>query len=360
MTAGRRQFVRTLAGASASLSVVGRGFSPAGAQAPVARRQVNIGGRRVRVIDVHCHCVIPEVVDVAKGTPFEKAAAGGGPNLLGPARLQTMDQQGVDVQALSINFYWWYQADRDLARRIVAAQNEGLAAWVAKYPDRFVALASVALQHPDLAAEQLEDGVKRLGLRGASIGGHANNEDLSLPKYDPFWAKAAALGVPVFMHPNGSGNLIREGVLAGRADLGNIIGNPLETTYFLSRLIFDGVFDRFPGLRVVAAHAGGYLPSYLGRSEYACRRTNANCASSKPASAYLRSQILIDTMVFSPEGLRHLVAEVGAGQIVYGTDVPYPWPVTVDLVLEAPFLTDADKQAILGGNLARLLRIPSA
>ena len=129
MTAGRRQFVRTLAGAGAGLSVAGRRFSAAG-QTPVARRQVNIGGRRVRVVDVHCHCVIPEVVGVVKGTPFEKAAAGGGANILGPARLQTMDQQGVDVQALSINAYGWYAADRELARRIVQTQNEGLAAWV--------------------------------------------------------------------------------------------------------------------------------------------------------------------------------------------------------------------------------------
>ena len=223
-----------------------------------------------------------------------------------------MDQQGVDVQALTINGFWWYAADRELARQIVRAQNEGLAKWVAAHPDRFVAMASVALQHPDLAAEQLEDGVKRLGLRGASIGGHVNGEDLSLPKYDPFWAKAAELGVPVFMHPGGAENIIKDGALGGRGDLGNIIGNPLETTYFLSRLIFDGTFDKFPGLRVCAAHAGGYLPSYLGRTEAACVvRGNANCANKKKPSEYLKSQIFIDTMVFSDEGLRHLVAEDG-------------------------------------------------
>ena len=97
-----------------------------------------------------------------------------------------MDKTGVDVQALTINGFWWYGAsDRDLAGRIVKAQNEGLAKWVSTHPQRFVAMASVALQHPDLAAQQLEDGVKRLGLRGASIGGHVNGEDLSLPKYDP-------------------------------------------------------------------------------------------------------------------------------------------------------------------------------
>ena len=187
--------------------------------------------------------------------------------------------------------------------------------------------------------------MKRLGLRGASIGGHVNGEDLSLPKFDPFWAKAAELGVPVFMHPGGAENIVKEGAFRGRGDLGNIIGNPLETTYFLSRLIFDGVFDKFPGLRVFAAHAGGYLPSYLGRTEAACVvRGNANCANKKKPSEYLKSQILIDTMVFSDEGLRHLVAEVGVGQVVYGTDVPFNWPVTVDLVLNAKFLSDADKE----------------
>jgi aminocarboxymuconate-semialdehyde decarboxylase len=208
-----------------------------------------VGGRRLKVIDVHAHCVIP-VQEVVKDTPLAKMGSGGGNNILGPQRLQVMDQQGVDVQALSINGYWWYAADQDVARRIVRAQNEGLAKWVATHPDRFVALASVALQHPEMAAEQLQDGVQRLGLRRASIGGHVNGEDLSLPKYDPFWAKAAELGVLIFMHPGGAENIVKEGAFRGRGDLGNIIGNPLETTYFLSRLIFDGTFDKFPGLRV--------------------------------------------------------------------------------------------------------------
>jgi aminocarboxymuconate-semialdehyde decarboxylase len=206
--------------------------------------------------------------------------------------------------------------------------------------------------------EQLEDAVKRLGLRGASIGGHVNGEDLSAPKYDPFWAKAAELGVLVFMHPGGADNIIREGAWRGRGDLGNIIGNPLETTYFLSRLIFDGTLDRFPGLKVCAAHAGGYLPSYLGRTDVTCTvRTNANCANKKRPGEYFKRELLVDTIILSEEGLRHLVAEVGVGQIVYGTDIPFNWPVTVDLVLKAPFLSDVEKEAILGGNLMRLLRI---
>jgi aminocarboxymuconate-semialdehyde decarboxylase len=352
----RRDFLRTAIAGAAGASLIGRQDREVAAQpASPERRQVMVGGRRIKVIDVHAHGVIP-VGEIVKGTPLAKAGSGDGN--LGPDRLKIMDQQGVDVQALTINGFWWYAADREPAGAIVRAQNEGLAKWVATHPDRFVAMASVALQYPELAAEQLQDGVRRLGLRGASIGGHVNGEDLSHPKYDPFWAKAAELGVPVVMHPGGATNLVKEGVFNGRGDLGNIIGNPLETTYFLSRLIFDGTMDKFPGLRVCAAHAGGYLPSYLGRTEAACVvRGNANCANKRKPSEYLRSQIFVDTMVFSSEGLRHLVAEVGVGQIAYGTDVPFNWPVTVDLVLNASFLSDADKMAILSTNMSKLLRI---
>jgi aminocarboxymuconate-semialdehyde decarboxylase len=357
----RRAFLEAVAGAAAAACFIGDRL-PVVAQtkpgAPGGRRQVTIAGRRTRVIDVHAHCVVPEVDAVVKGTPLASNAGGLASLILGPARLQTMDSQGVDVQALSINGYWWYAADRDLARRIVRAQNEGLAAWVDAHRDRFVAMASVALQYPDLAAEQLEDAVKRLGLRAVSIGGHVAGEDLSLAKYDPFWAKAAELGAVVFMHPGGAENIVKADALRGRGDLGNIIGNPLETTYFLSRLIFDGTLDKFPGLRICGAHAGGYLPSYLGRTDVACDvRAGAKCANKRRPRDYFKREIFVDTMIFSEEGLRHLVAEVGVSQIVYGTDVPYNWPVTVDLVLNASFLSDADKEAILGGNLARLLRI---
>ncbi|MSO30230.1 MAG: hypothetical protein EXQ48_04690 [Acidobacteria bacterium] len=353
--ATRRLFFKSIAGAAAGAYALGRG-NAAAVQAPATRRQVSVGGKRVRVIDIHSHATVPEVDPVVAGTEWAKQ---GGGRPLGADRIALIDKQGIDMQVLSINGFWWYEVkDRTMADRIVRAQNEGLAKFVAQYPDRFVAMASSSPQFPDLAAQQLEDGVKRLGLRAAAIGGHVNGEDFSLPKFDPFWAKAAELNIVPFMHPGGAENIIRPDALDGRGDLGNILGNPLETTYFLSRLIFDGVFDRHPNLKVAAAHGGGYLPSYLMRTDVACEvRGNANCANKKRPKEYMRSQIIVDTMVLTDEGLRHLVNEMGAGQIVYGTDNPLNWPVTVDLVLNAAWLSNADKEAILGGNLARLLRI---
>ena len=347
----RRDFCKTVAAAMAGIYF----------QAPAAkRREVSIGNRRVKVIDVHGHFVVPEELDVVKGTPLAGNISNNltGPLVMGPQRLRVLDEQGIDVQALSHQGAWWYAADRDLAAKIVKVQNEGLAKWCAAHPDRFVGLASVAIQHPDLAAQQLDEAVKKLGLKGVGISGHAGGEVPSTPKYDPFWAKVQELGVLVFTHPAGADNVIREGGFRGRGDLGNIIGNPLETTVFLSRMIFDGALDRFPGLKICGAHAGGFLPSYLGRTDVACDvRDNAMCLNKKHPREYFKQQILVDSMVFSEEGLRHLVAELGVGQVVYGTDIPFNWPVTVDLILKASFLKDAEKEAILSGNLLKLLKM---
>ena len=147
----RRAFLRTVAYASAAGFALGP-YSYAVAQP--ARRQISIGGKRIKVVDIHAHCGIPAVEKVVSGTPLEMTV--GDIRLLGPRRLERMDKLGVDIQALSINQYWWYAADEDLARRITRTQDEGLAEWCADYPDRFVALSTVSLQHPDLAAEQLE------------------------------------------------------------------------------------------------------------------------------------------------------------------------------------------------------------
>jgi aminocarboxymuconate-semialdehyde decarboxylase len=166
--------------------------------------------------------------------------------------------------------------------------------------------------------------------------------------------------VLVFMHPQGVPELDKR--LAGNGRLGNAIGNPLETTIFLSHLIFDGTLDRYPGLKICGAHGGGYLPSYADRSDHVCS-AGPGCDAKplkKHPTEYLRKEIFVDSLVFTPEALRHLVAQCGPSQIMIGTDYPFPWTTTpVDHVLGTPGLSTADKRAILGDNAARLLRIPS-
>jgi len=351
----------------------GRGFTDAALEAfqtaPQARRRVSIGGRRVTVIDVHAHTFVPEVWDLVKDTPLAATAKNNltGAIALGPgtaARLQYMDKEGIDYQAINVNA-WGYSADRALARDLIQLQNEKIAAAAAARPDRFVGMATLALQHPDLAADQLDYAVRKLGMRGAAIGGSVEGQELSDRKFDPFWAKAAELGVMIFMHPQAAPGTTQNARLQGKGGLGNTIGNPLETTVFLSHLIFEGTLDRFPGLKICGAHAGGYLPSYSGRSDALCGRgggLGADCnALKKKPSEYFKDQLYIDTMVFHEEGLRHLVAEVGVDHIFYGTDYPFDWPVGIDFVLNASFLSNAQKEQILGGNLIKLLRVaPSA
>jgi predicted TIM-barrel fold metal-dependent hydrolase len=354
----RRGFLKAVAGAT---GVVATGCSlldaaGQGSSAARHRRRVAVGGHRVKTVDIHSHCSVPEALALMR-LPSGSSARWDNPQLvIGPDRLRVMDEQGIDVEALSINPFW-YAADRDLARQIVQLQNEKLAALCAAYPDRFVAFATVALQHPDLAAQQLEDG-KKLGLRGAAIGGNVNGEEVSSPRLDPFWAKAEELQALIFIHPQGVPELQKR--FQGNGYLSNVIGNPLETTLALSHLIFDGTLDRFPRLKICAAHGGGYLPSYSARSDHGCTTSPADCSPSplkKHPTEYLR-QLYFDSLVFTPEALRHLVAECGASQIVMGTDWPFPWTITaVDHILNAPGLTADERRAMLGGTASKLLGI---
>ena len=362
----RREFLQSTATLAGLFFTGCELMAAAPARAQGRRREVMVSGKRVKTVDMHAHCAVAESLALM-GLKF------GGPQLrpdLDTAaqialRLQAMDEQGIDVEALSINPNW-YKADRDLAKQVCAINNAKLAETCAAHPDRFVAFATVALQHPDLAAEQLEEGVKKYNLRGAGIGGSVNGEEISDPKFHPFWAKAEQLGVVVFIHPQGTGAPSElQARFKGNGYLGNVIGNPLETTIALSHLIFEGTLDKFPGLKICAAHAGGFLPSYSGRSDFGCSTRPDLCPGGphgpikKKPSEYLK-QLYYDTMVFNTEGVRHLAAEVGAGQLVVGTDFPYPWTKTaVDLILQTPGLSDADKTAILGGTAARLLNIKS-
>jgi aminocarboxymuconate-semialdehyde decarboxylase len=316
---------------------------------------VVVNGRRVKTVDVHAHCAVPE----AMALMGRKVEAQGLLMSRTPDRLRAMDEQGIDVEALSINPYW-YDADRDVARDLIRIQNEKLAEICAAQPDRFVAFATVALQHPDLAVEQLQEGIKKYGLRGVSTGGSVNGEELADPKFHPFWAKVEQLGVLVFIHPQANGAAADlTARLKGNGGLDNTIGNPLETTIALSHLIFEGTLDRFPGLKICAAHGGGYLPSYAARSDAICTTfpNRSTTPLRKKPTEYLR-QLYYDSIVFTPEALRHLAAETGSNQIVMGTDYPFPWTRTsVDHILGTPGLSDAERVAMLGGTAAKLLGI---
>jgi aminocarboxymuconate-semialdehyde decarboxylase len=320
------------------------------------RRETVIGGKRIKTVDIHAHCCVPKAMAVINH-PLEA------PGLLmedTSTRIAAMDSQGIDVECLSINPYW-YKAGKDEAAEVIRLQNETLVEFCARQPDRFVAFATAALQHPELAAEQVEHAVKKLGFRGVSVGGSVAGLELADPKFNPFWKKCEEHDLLVFLHPTGTRELEPSGRLNGSGLLTNTIGNPLETTIALSHLIFEGTLDRFPGLKICAAHGGGYFGSYANRSD-AVIKTFPNRVGPLPKkkpTAYLRDgQLFFDTIVFTPEALRHLIAESGVSQIMIGTDYPFPWTSTeVDLVLSTPGLSDDDRIAILGGTAQKLMGI---
>lgn len=319
------------------------------------RREVVVKGRRVKTVDVHAHCFIPEAVKLAPQAVSEVQRPG---MILGDERIRQMDHMGIDVEALSINPFW-YRAERDVAAEIVRLQNEKLAEFCGRHPDRFVAFASVALQHPELAVQQLEHAVKKLGLRGAAVGASVAGEEFANPKFHPFWAKCEEFDVLVFLHPQSTPELA--GRFKGNGWLSNVIGNPLDTTIALAHLIFEGTLDRFPGLKICAAHGGGFLGSYKNRMDHGCRITPSECNPEirlkKKPSEYMRD-LYFDSLVFTGEALRHLAAEVGSSRIVIGTDHPIPWnPNPVDHVLGTDALSDDEKIAILGETAARLLKL---
>jgi aminocarboxymuconate-semialdehyde decarboxylase len=319
------------------------------------RRQVMVGGRRAKTIDVHAHCVIPEAYALL-GLQVEDHR-GPGIEEVGPRRIAEMDKQGIDMEALSINPRW-YRTERDVVTQVIKIQNEALAGFCAAYPDRFVAFASVALQFPDLAVQQLVDAVKKLGLRGAAVGASVAGDEFSDPKFHPFWAKAEELGALIFIHPQSTPDLKRR--LSGQGWLENTIGNPLDTTIALSHLIFEGTLDRFPKLKICSAHGGGYLPSYAARSDNSLRVApdmDTGVKLKKKPTEYLK-QMYYDTLVFTSEALRHLAAEVGVSQLVIGTDHPIPWQdKSVDHILKAPGFSDRERRMMLGETAAKLLGV---
>jgi aminocarboxymuconate-semialdehyde decarboxylase len=319
--------------------------------------------RRPFTIDFHAHAFIgddwpllrnrPEAKDLenfVKAPYFESLV-----NV--EARIAEMDRQGVDLQALSLyvgQYHYW--AEKELSADVVEIQNQKLAEMCSARPKRLVGLGAVSLHLPELAAEQAEEAMKGHGFPGFMVTGSVLGEEISAPRFDPFWAKVQELEAVVFIHPRS----FAEGAprFRGPGTLGNTIGNPLETSVALSHMIFSGFLDRFPRLQLVAAHGGGYLPSYIGRSDN-CHAVDPQCRQmAKKPSEYLK-QLYFDTLVYSPRVLRHLIDQVGADRIVLGTD--YPFPVASrdprgDLAALGD-LPDRERDAISSATAARLLKL---
>lgn len=267
------------------------------------------------------------------------------------ARLADMDRQGVDRQWVSASpnhFYPW--APEGLAVWIATEANRLIAQHVAQAPDRLVGLGLVPLQHPERIVEFLDDAVLGRGLAGVEISSFAGDVELSDPRLEPFWARAAELRAVVFLHPFGCS-------LDERLDrfyLSNTVGQPAENAVALSHLIFAGVLDRHPDLRIVAAHGGGYLPTAIGRSDHAwnVRPEARGCAH--PPSTYLR-RIWFDTVVHDAMALRHLVEAAGASRVVLGSDFPFDMGLEdpVGFVLSAGLPVEVERR-ILSANAGAL------
>jgi aminocarboxymuconate-semialdehyde decarboxylase len=270
-------------------------------------------------------------------------------------RLSIMDQQGVDMQALSpagSYFFYWMPIDESL--EYAGWLNEQLGEAVAKHPQRFVGLASVPMQDSVRAAKELERAMTRLGLRGAEIASNINGRYLDDPAFDPFWEAAQALDALIFVHPN-------QVVGAERMkdyNLANLIGNPTDTSLAFAKLIFGGVLDRFPRLKFLLAHAGGFLPYTWGRLERGYRiQDSASGKISKPPSEYVKL-LYFDTITHSRMALEYLVANFGADHVLLGSDYPYDMgdPEPVDS-LNAAAIGGEQLTQVAGANACRLLRI---
>jgi aminocarboxymuconate-semialdehyde decarboxylase len=342
---------------------------PAGTKPGRATRPQSI------TIDIHSHVAVPEAAAAVKphldlatiplahfATPETKALnarqdADRTPLMVShDKRLVDIDAMGVDLQVVMCPPpQCYYTVPLDIAVKAARIVNEGVAAYVAKRPDRFVALGTVPMPDGGEAARELEHCMTALGFKGVQILTNVAGRELSDPAFTPFWKKAEELGAVVLIHPNG----FTEAQRLSRFYFNNIIGNPLETTIALHYLIFDGVLERHPNLKIVAVHGGGYLGAYSGRIDHAWgARGDAHGALPKPPSSYLK-KIYVDTVVFTPEQLAALVATFGVDHVLMGTDYPYDMGEYDPLQhLDAtPGLAAAARSAIAGGNAKALFGI---
>jgi aminocarboxymuconate-semialdehyde decarboxylase len=268
-------------------------------------------------------------------------------------RLADMDAAGIDIQALSpLPGQTIYAAPPDVAREAARLTNDGIAAAVARHPDRLVGMGVVPLQVPELAIAEMRRCRKELGLRGIEVSSHVNGRELSDPLFRPVLAAAEEMGILIFLHPLGftHGERLRDHYL------NNLLGNPIDSTIAVAHLIFDGVLEQLPGLKVCVAHGGGYAATYWGRLDHAWRaRPDCRRHISKPPSHYLR-RLYFDTLVFDKAQLRFLIETHGADRLCLGTDYPFDMSEPDPVGFHAE-VAESDRDKILGGTASRLLEL---
>ncbi len=268
-------------------------------------------------------------------------------------RLADMDANRIDVQLLAPTvFTFFYEQEPALGLVCAALQNDAIAAEIRRHPERFMGLAGLPLQAPELAAQELTRAVKSLGLRGAMIGSNVNGRNLDDPALQPFWAAASALGAFIFIHPHAGAAAER----LGSYYLKNLVGLPFETTVAGASLVFGGVLERHPGLKICLAHGGGFLPYQAGRFRHGFDvRPEAKINLTRAPEESI-ARLYYDTILHSNETLAFLIASVGADHVLLGSDYPFDMG-NLDCAgrVEALAIPPADRDLILGGYAGRLL-----
>ena len=271
-------------------------------------------------------------------------------------RVKMMDEHGVDVQVLSVtpgNFC--YAAPPEAGAAISQAQNDAIHGMVAEIPGRFIGSATVPLQDVEAARQELDRAVKDLGFTSVEIGTNVNGTNLDSPTLNPFFSKAEALGMPIIVHPINNAGADR----MASYYLGNIVGNPMETTLAIGSVIFGGVLEKHRGLRFCWAHGGGFFPYQIGRFDHGYRvREEARANISKPPSEYLDA-MYYDTITHGEPALSFLVKRMGAERVLYGTD--FPWDMgeydSIPRIGEMKSLSDKERAMVFEENSAKLFNI---
>ncbi len=270
-------------------------------------------------------------------------------------RLREMDELGVDVHVLSTNsFFYFYERDAAAVAAMARECNEYVSQLTKERPARFAGFATLPMQDVSASVAELERSVGRLGLKGAMIGDHVNGVTYDDPSFLPLWKAAEASGAVIFIHQAG------DTIVSPRSDnyhLPNTIGNLADRAVTFASFVFGGVMDACPDLKICLAHGGGYTCFGAGRMDRGWQvRSEARGNIRQPPSRYL-NRFYYDCLTHSEDALRMLIDQVGIERVMFGTDWPFDMAIDepVSWVRNMTKLTEAEKDAILGGNIESLL-----